>query len=216
MILCFCLLARAGLLLHGCVFRRLDHPFLPTMFADFNAGADFSCVVMEFCPGGDLHSLYHRMPGRRFPLSSARFYAAEVLLALEYLHMMGIVYRDLKPENVLIRGDGHIMLTDFDLSLESTTSPALEDARSRDRGEGAPAPSPTCLPIPELQLAAVEAPAPARVEERRCRRECARLLHGPQHVALLRSSPPPVVPPPAALHRCDDKAADMQQLFEHF
>ncbi|KAJ1294409.1 hypothetical protein BS78_01G144500 [Paspalum vaginatum] len=139
------------------VLRRLDHPFLPTMFADFDAGTDFSCIVMEFCPGGDLHSLRHRMPGRRFPLASARFYAAEVLLALEYLHMMGIVYRDLKPENVLIRGDGHIMLTDFDLSLESTASPALEDARSAggDRqGEDAPAPAPapTCLPIPELQL----------------------------------------------------------------
>jgi serine/threonine protein kinase len=45
------------------------------------------------------------MPARRFPLASARFYAAEVLLALEYLHMMGVVYRDLKPENVLIRAD---------------------------------------------------------------------------------------------------------------
>ncbi|TVU49046.1 hypothetical protein EJB05_00337, partial [Eragrostis curvula] len=109
------------------ILRVLDHPFLPTLFADFDAAPHFSCVVMEFCPGGDLHSLRHRMPSRRFPLPAARFYAAEVLLALEYLHMMGVVYRDLKPENVLIRADGHIMLTDFDLSLESTSSPALED-----------------------------------------------------------------------------------------
>ncbi len=129
------------------VLRRLDHPFLPTMFADFDAGQDYSCVVMEFCPGGDLHSLRHRVPGRRFPVASARFYAAEVLLALEYLHMMGIVYRDLKPENVLIRADGHIMLTDFDLSLESTASPALEDARN---GADDDAATPTCLP--EVQL----------------------------------------------------------------
>jgi protein-serine/threonine kinase len=129
------------------VLRRLDHPFLPTMFADFDAGQDYSCVVMEFCPGGDLHSLRHRVPGRRFPVASARFYAAEVLLALEYLHMMGIVYRDLKPENVLIRADGHIMLTDFDLSLESTASPALEDARNGADDDPA---TPTCLP--EVQL----------------------------------------------------------------
>lgn len=54
-----------------------------------------------------------------------RFYAAEVLLALEYLHMLGVVYRDLKPENVLVREDGHIMLSDFDLSLQCTVSPTL-------------------------------------------------------------------------------------------
>lgn len=119
------------------ILRLLDHPFLPTLFADFDANPHFSCVVMEFCPGGDLHSLRHRMPSRRFPLPSARFYAAEVLLALEYLHMMGIVYRDLKPENVLIRADGHIMLTDFDLSLESTSSPSLENGTADEQaGEG--------------------------------------------------------------------------------
>lgn len=55
----------------------------------------------------------------------SRFYAAEVLLALEYLHMLGIVYRDLKPENVLVRDDGHIMLTDFDLSFKCDVQPKL-------------------------------------------------------------------------------------------
>lgn len=54
-----------------------------------------------------------------------RFYAAEILLALEYLHMMGVVYRDLKPENVLVREDGHIMLSDFDLSLRCAVNPSL-------------------------------------------------------------------------------------------
>ena len=55
-----------------------------------------------------------------------RFYAAEILVALEYLHMLGIIYRDLKPENVLVRSDGHIMLSDFDLSLCSDAIPAVE------------------------------------------------------------------------------------------
>ncbi|KAK4386455.1 protein kinase PINOID [Sesamum angolense] len=107
------------------IMKLLDHPFLPTLFAEFEA-SNFSCVVMEYCSGGDLHSLRYRQPQKRFSLSSARFYAAEVLVALEYLHMLGIIYRDLKPENVLVRSDGHIMLTDFDLSLCSNAIPAVE------------------------------------------------------------------------------------------
>ncbi|KAJ3674539.1 hypothetical protein LUZ60_005155 [Juncus effusus] len=108
------------------ILKLLDHPFLPSLYADFDADPHYSCVVMEFCNGGDLHSLRHRQPGLRFSVTAARFYAAEVLLAMEYLHMLGIVYRDLKPENILIRSDGHIMLSDFDLSLESTSSPSIE------------------------------------------------------------------------------------------
>ncbi|KAJ1386151.1 Serine/threonine-protein kinase, active site [Sesbania bispinosa] len=109
------------------ILKMLDHPFLPTLYAEFEA-SHFSCIVMEFCSGGDLHSLRHKLPHNRFPLSSARFYAAEVLVALEYLHMLGIIYRDLKPENVLVRSDGHIMLSDFDLSLCSDAIPAVESS----------------------------------------------------------------------------------------
>lgn len=59
-----------------------------------------------------------------------RFYVAEVLLALEYLHMLGVIYRDLKPENILVREDGHIMLSDFDLSLRCSVNPVLLRASS--------------------------------------------------------------------------------------
>lgn len=111
------------------ILKMLDHPFLPTLYAEFEA-SNFSCIVMEFCSGGDLHSLRHKQPHKRFSLTSARFYAAEVLVALEYLHMLGIIYRDLKPENVLVRSDGHIMLSDFDLSLCSNAIPAVESPAS--------------------------------------------------------------------------------------
>ncbi|GFQ06539.1 serine/threonine-protein kinase d6pk [Phtheirospermum japonicum] len=106
------------------ILQLLDHPFLPTLYTHFETDR-FTCLVMEYCPGGDLHTLRQRQPGKHFSEYATRFYAAEVLLALEYLHMLGVVYRDLKPENVLVRDDGHIMLSDFDLSLRCAVSPTL-------------------------------------------------------------------------------------------
>ncbi|KAJ0443246.1 putative protein kinase AGC-RSK-2 family [Helianthus annuus] len=111
------------------ILQSLDHPFLPTLYTHFETDK-FSCLVMEFCPGGDLHTLRQRQPGNTSP--SRLFYVAEVLLAMEYLHMLGIVYRDLKPENVLVREDGHIMLSDFDLSLRCSVSPTLVKSSSMD------------------------------------------------------------------------------------
>ncbi|CAN1860380.1 Serine/threonine-protein kinase KIPK1 [Linum perenne] len=111
------------------ILRMLDHPFLPTLYAHFTSD-NLSCLVMEYCPGGDLHVLRQKQLGRCFPEPAARFYVAEVLLALEYLHMLGVVYRDLKPENILVREDGHIMLTDFDLSLRCNVSPTLLQSSS--------------------------------------------------------------------------------------
>lgn len=111
------------------ILQSLDHPFLPTLYTHFET-EKFSCLVMEFCPGGDLHTLRQRQPGKHFTEQAVKFYVAEVLLSLEYLHMLGIVYRDLKPENVLVREDGHIMLSDFDLSLRCTVSPTLVKSSS--------------------------------------------------------------------------------------
>ncbi|CAI9109609.1 OLC1v1009458C1 [Oldenlandia corymbosa var. corymbosa] len=111
------------------ILGLLDHPFLPTLYSHFET-EKFSCLLMEFCSGGDLHILRQRQPGRHLTEQAARFYASEVLLALEYLHMMGVVYRDLKPENVMVREDGHIMLSDFDLSLRCYVNPTLVNSGS--------------------------------------------------------------------------------------
>ncbi|KAJ9559090.1 hypothetical protein OSB04_013704 [Centaurea solstitialis] len=111
------------------ILSILDHPFLPTLYAHF-VSENLSCLVMEYCPGGDLHVLRQKQPTRFFHEQAARFYVAEVLLALEYLHMLGIVYRDLKPENILVREDGHIMVTDFDLSLRCSVNPTLYQSPS--------------------------------------------------------------------------------------
>lgn len=129
------------------ILGMLDHPFLPTLYAEFEA-SHYSCLVMEFCPGGDLYASRQRQPGKRFSIQSAKFYAAETLLALEYLHMMGIVYRDLKPENVLVREDGHIMLSDFDLSLKCDVVPKLLRSKSSfktiPRSSSSTSSSPAC------------------------------------------------------------------------
>ncbi|KAJ8767774.1 hypothetical protein K2173_020714 [Erythroxylum novogranatense] len=111
------------------IMQMLDHPFLPTLYTHF-VSEKFSCLVMEYCPGGDLHVSRQKQPGRCFSEQAVRFYVAEVLLALEYLHMLGVIYRDLKPENILIREDGHIMLSDFDLSLRCTANPILLQSSS--------------------------------------------------------------------------------------
>ena len=71
---------------------------------------------MDFCPGGDLGRIL-QYEGR-LNEDRARQYLAEVLLAIEDLHKRDIIYRDLKPDNVVINDQGHALLTDFGLSKE--------------------------------------------------------------------------------------------------
>nr|AML78802.1 putative LOV domain-containing protein [Lunularia cruciata] len=106
------------------ILEKMDHPFLPTLYGSFQTRTHV-CLITDFCPGGELFLLLERQPQKKFREESSRFYAAEIVLALEYLHCLGVVYRDLKPENVLVQKDGHVQLTDFDLSFLTASRPQL-------------------------------------------------------------------------------------------
>nr|AML77590.1 putative LOV domain-containing protein [Glycyrrhiza lepidota] len=106
------------------ILDMLDHPFLPALYASFQTKTHV-CLITDYCPGGELFLLLDRQPTKVLKEDAVRFYAAEVLIALEYLHCQGIIYRDLKPENVLIQSSGHVSLTDFDLSCLTSCKPQL-------------------------------------------------------------------------------------------
>ncbi|KAK1866275.1 hypothetical protein I4F81_008795 [Pyropia yezoensis] len=100
------------------ILATANHPFIITMFASFQTSSRL-CFVMEYAAGGEFFKVLQRQPNKRLREDAARFYAAEVTLALEYLHHMGFIYRDLKPENILMRANGHIAVGDFDLSKQA-------------------------------------------------------------------------------------------------
>ncbi|KAK2371113.1 serine/threonine-protein kinase OXI1 [Trifolium repens] len=97
------------------VLSTLAHPFLPSLLGSFETAQLLGWAV-PYCPGGDLNVLRYHQTDHVFSTTVIRFYIAEILCALDHLHTMGIAYRDLKPENVLIQQSGHVTLTDFDLS----------------------------------------------------------------------------------------------------
>jgi len=97
------------------VLEYIRHPFIVTLRYAFQSH-DKLFFVLDYCPGGEL--FFHLGKAGRFSEDRACFYAAQMVLALEYLHLQGIVYRDLKPENVLLDIHGDIALTDFGLSKE--------------------------------------------------------------------------------------------------
>ncbi|XP_045799862.1 serine/threonine-protein kinase UCN-like [Trifolium pratense] len=97
------------------VLSTLSHPFLPSLLGSFETAQLLGWAV-PYCSGGDLNVLRYHQTDHVFSTTVIRFYIAEILCALDHLHTMGIAYRDLKPENVLIQQSGHVTLTDFDLS----------------------------------------------------------------------------------------------------
>nr|AML76882.1 putative LOV domain-containing protein [Polyscias fruticosa] len=106
------------------ILDMLDHPFLPALYASFQTKTHI-CLITDYCPGGELFVLLDRQPMKVLKEDAVRFFAAEVVVALEYLHCLGIIYRDLKPENILIQSNGHVALTDFDLSCLTSCKPEL-------------------------------------------------------------------------------------------
>lgn len=92
-----------------------DHPYIVTLYYAFQS-QDRLFLVMEYCGGGDLLSALTRR--KVFTEPEAAFYIGEIALALSHLHSKNIVFRDLKPENVVMDLEGHCLLTDFGISKE--------------------------------------------------------------------------------------------------
>ncbi|KAF9246958.1 Pkinase-domain-containing protein [Melanogaster broomeanus] len=100
------------------ILATSNHPFIVTLYHSFQS-EEYLYFCMEYCMGGEFFRALQTRPGKCLPEDSSRFYAAEVVAALEYLHLNGFIYRDLKPENILLHQSGHIMLSDFDLAKQS-------------------------------------------------------------------------------------------------
>jgi len=113
------------------VFRLAQEDFVVRAVFTFTHDT-FICFVMEYMVGGDFGDILHNYCV--LDEDVARFYIAEIVLALEYLHSLGIVHRDLKPDNILLDKNGHAKLTDFGLSETGLTQ------KIKARKAGVPAP----------------------------------------------------------------------------
>ncbi|KAH0587339.1 hypothetical protein H2248_006138 [Termitomyces sp. 'cryptogamus'] len=120
------------------ILATANHPFIVTLYHSFQS-EEYLYFCMDYCMGGEFFRALQARPGKCLPEDGSRFYAAEVVAALEYLHLMGFIYRDLKPESksfrltcgseelrllgcadILLHQSGHIMLSDFDLAKASS------------------------------------------------------------------------------------------------
>jgi len=97
------------------VLSYMRHPFIVGLNFAFQTN-DKLILILDYCPGGDLGKVLAKE--RRFSEDRAKIYLAEILLALQDLHQRDIIFRDLKPDNVVLDSNGHALLTDFGLSKE--------------------------------------------------------------------------------------------------
>ncbi|CCF60326.1 hypothetical protein KAFR_0J02620 [Kazachstania africana CBS 2517] len=103
------------------ILATSNHPFIVTLYHSFQT-EDYLYLCMEYCLGGQFFAALQTRSTKCICEDDAKFYTSEVIAALEYLHLLGFIYRDLKPENILLHQSGHIMLSDFDLSIQTVSS----------------------------------------------------------------------------------------------
>ena len=102
------------------ILSMIHHPFLVELHFAFQS-EEHLFLVLNYVGGGELYELmesFHDFKKKGVPEDWARFYAAEIALALAHLHKHHIIYRDLKPENVMLGLDGHVCITDFGLAMD--------------------------------------------------------------------------------------------------
>ena len=92
------------------ILSRVRHPFIVDLYATFQDNLNIY-MLLSYVPGGELFT--HLRRAGRFSPDVTRFYLATIVLALKYLHSFNIIYRDLKPENLLLDNRGYLRLTDF-------------------------------------------------------------------------------------------------------
>ena len=90
------------------ILNTLDHPFIVKMAGNFQ-DERFLYMILEYIVGGEFFT--HLRKAGRFDNSTAKFYAAQIAMIFEYLHNQDIIYRDLKPENLLLDSDGYVKIT---------------------------------------------------------------------------------------------------------
>jgi serine/threonine protein kinase len=98
------------------VLTLMNNPFIVQIHGAFQTKEKLY-LVLEYCPGGDLEKKIIRE--KKISESIVKMYAAEIILAIEYLHKREIIFRDLKPANVVLDSEGHAKITDFGLAIQS-------------------------------------------------------------------------------------------------
>lgn len=99
------------------IMQDLNHPFIIKLYYSFETPT-YIFLILELCPNGDLEGLIEKTP---LSEAEAKFFLAEIIEGIEYLHSHDIIYRDLKPANILLDSDGHIKLADFGISKDSNS-----------------------------------------------------------------------------------------------
>lgn len=159
------------------LLQRVNSRFVVSLAYAFEM-KEALCLVLTIMNGGDLKFHIHNMGSPGFEEERARFYAAEILCGLEDLHRLRIVYRDMKPENILLDDDGHVRISDLGLAVEI---PENETIRGRVGTVGYMAPevvrnerytfSPDYWGLGCLIYEMIEGRAPFRARKEKVKRE---------------------------------------------